>query len=212
MMSALAHKGGLFGAALFALALACTDEAPAPQPPEASFRDAGARDGAVDASSTDASSTLDAALADASSAADASTPDAGEEARPDAGPADAGDPCTESSTIALSAAEAVARSAALDGRLVIVEAAAQVTERACTRIGCPPEDPCCNRCQATLTLDGVLPLVGSACAATEPGCIGDECTLVCRPSVLGLPRRYLGVLTTSGPQGSPGLALHRELP
>lgn len=60
-------------------------------------------------------------------------------------------------------------------RRIEVVAAPIMGNRACTRIGCPANNPCCNRCTSSFTLGGDIALAGTA--GNNFGCSGNECTI-----------------------------------
>lgn len=129
---------------------------------------------------------------DAGSPEDASEPE-------DASPTDAGDPCAEAPALALTASAAVTRAELLAGQLIEVSGLPTQGELSCTDDVCGEEEPCCNTCQAEVSVDGILRLEASACFAIVPGCSGSECAVVCRPALLGVPQRFVGWLDPTGP-------------
>ncbi len=136
-------------------------------------------------------------------------PDASIDAGLDAGPtdgADAGDPCAPTPEATLTATAALAESARWSGRPIVVVGVAVRGPSSCSPETCPPDQACCGRCQAELSVDARLLLAPSACAT--PGCDGDHCGLACTPLDLGLEARHLGILRDDAP---PRLELLRVL-
>ncbi len=152
-------------------------------------------DGAIDATE------------DASTDIDASSGDSGGEDAIDASDAtiDAGDRCSEPPVGVFTASAAVDQVGALAGMIVEITGTATETGLSCSAMACPPEMPCCNTCTATITIEGVLPLVGGSCFSA-PGCSGSECAQTCSPALLGLPQRFRGELLDRGGAG-PALEL-----
>ena len=114
--------------------------------------------------------------------------------------------CNGAAIATLTATDALAQAAALDGMIVDIVGTATVGPTRCTRTACPPENPCCNRCSAGIDLEGGLLLTAGPCSGNV-GCTGDECNLVCSPPLLGFPQTFRG--TVRSPDA---LELHRVLP
>lgn len=167
--------------------------------------DAGADSGVTDAGPDAAEVGLDAAEPDAT--LDAGPEDLGQEE--DAGP-DGGSLCDEVSTGTFTASVVLSQAPLLDGQVLEVVGTATTTAPVCSRRACPPESPCCNTCTAQVVLLGGPRLIGSACASFLPGCSGDECGLVCRPPVFGVPQTFRGRLVATA--SVVNLELHRVLP
>ncbi|MCK6550537.1 hypothetical protein L6R52_32165 [Myxococcota bacterium] len=142
----------------------------------------------------------DALGADApADAADAEVDEAGTDAEaPDAeAPIDAGPDCAPSATATLGATTAIARADVLAGAVVDVTGTATIGALRCQGATCTDGGACCDVCAADVTIDGVLPLRASECFPSV-GCAGSECTQLCRPAVLGIPRRFRGRLVAPG--------------
>jgi hypothetical protein len=113
---------------------------------------------------------------------------------PDAGMEDAGDRCAEPSEMTMTSEEAISQIARWDGMLVTVVGTATRTPYVCTDVPCPPEMPCCNTCEASLLIDGVIELDADPCFGAEAECAGTECAQVCTPALLGVEERFMGRL------------------
>lgn len=97
--------------------------------------------------------------------------------------------------------------AAWHGRAVLICGALELGPVACTRIGCPLENPCCNACHASLRLSERI-AVSRPTDDAEWGCSGDECGLACYPfpqAEVGEPRCYWGVFSVTDPYGEYGV-------
>lgn len=144
-------------------------------------------DARVDAGSMDATST------DAGTGMDASLPDAQ-------------DPCLNVTiTTTVTASSARTRIDELDGQLVLLTGTATTGPVSCTDLACPPEDPCCNECQANVSVDGIA-IVSSECISSV-GCTGTECRLVCVPPVLPFESVFRGRLVKTA-SDTPQLELY----
>lgn len=90
-------------------------------------------------------------------------------------------------------AEVYANAGAWTGRRLTVLGKVEVISTACTLVGCPPDNPCCNRCSSRLgfRIDEwhSLELRGEGI-----GCGGDSCRQDCRPMQDGRVYRITGVL------------------
>jgi hypothetical protein len=112
--------------------------------------------------------------------------------------------CPTTATATLSAAEAIAQADAFDHRVVAVTGTSTATDTVCSHQPCADGGACCNTCSATVAIDGVLPLRGSACFPA-PGCSGNECSQVCRPPIIGVRQTFRGELLRD--DGGVGLRL-----
>jgi hypothetical protein len=110
---------------------------------------------------------------------------------------DSGDPCSEPAVAVLTATAAIAELSTWQDMIVEITGTATATGLSCTNRACPPENPCCNTCTATVAIDSVVPLIDGLCFSGA-GCSGNECTQVCRPPLLGLPQRFTGTLRDRG--------------
>jgi hypothetical protein len=176
------------GLAIAATACECGD----PMPPDDTF------DGNVIVG--DGSSLPDA---EADSGFDGGEPEAGQDAgehdtgEPDATP-DAGDRCVEPAVTVLTSSSAVAEVGMWAGMIVEITGTATQTGLSCTDRACPPDEPCCNTCTASVTIDGRVLLTGGECFTPPPGCSGNECAQTCRPLLLELPQTFRGELIDRG--------------
>ena len=134
------------------------------------------------------------------------TDDAGVE---DAGVEDAGDRCAEPSVELLTSEEAESRAPMLDGQIVTIVATATRTPYVCTMNPCSKKDPCCNTCEATILLDGLVELGADPCFGATAGCAGTNCAQVCVPALIGVEERFRGRLRDGMP---PRLELYEVLP
>lgn len=128
--------------------------------------------------------------------------DPGDLAGPDApGEPDLGNPCLEPAAMVLSGEEAMERAAELSGRLVRVVGTASAGEAECGDAPCEDGTICCNRCRASLAVDGLALVPSPLCAPTATvACRGGACDpLVCTPPALGVPARFDGVLRGGEP-------------
>ena len=79
-------------------------------------------------------------------------------------------------------AEVLANPAAFDGRYVAIRGVVDSSLAACTKIGCPDTDLCCNQCHALQRLFDAPAQVGTleglvlSEAGDLLGCSGDSCT------------------------------------
>lgn len=69
-------------------------------------------------------------------------------------------------------ASLLANPAAFDGRSIEVEATPTLSGAVCTKIACGASNPCCNRCSASFSIEGISL---SSAAGTGFGCSGNEC-------------------------------------
>ena len=116
---------------------------------------------------------------------------------PDVGFIDGGTICDETPVATVTATAIADRAAILDGQLVVITGELVANEPRCTDIACPPDNPCCNTCSATLRI-GPAMVTPSDCFAAA-GCTGTTCAIVCRPPTIGLPGRYRGILRAGDP-------------
>lgn len=111
-------------------------------------------------------------------------------------------------------AELLANPAAYDGHFVAVRGEILRRVAACTKIGCPVSDPCCNTCNASLNLydAGGDPTTGEGVYLTENGaglaCSGNSCDYQNHCSVEGGNYWVSGWFTNAG--GAPTLDLVRR--
>jgi hypothetical protein len=191
--------------ALFALASGCANDGGSDDPFDGNFivGDAEPFDLGPGPSDADPGDRGPGDLPDLSlDAQDLGLPELGAQDTGDAEPPDLGpDPCAVQPEESLTASAAVARAAALAGRVLEVSGLLGTGPESCTEIACSIDNPCCNTCFAALALDAVLPVEASNCLPNV-GCSGDECGLVCRPAVLGTPGVYVGRLHHDRGQGA----------
>jgi hypothetical protein len=167
---------------------------------------------APDAASRDAEpdAAADAEHEDAIDAGPDAEPADTAEAAPDALPVDSA--CNEAPAVVVTTTEAIARSAMLEGMIIDLAGTATVGRESCTHDACGDGGSCCNACTATVSIDGVVPLVSSECIAFRSGCAGNECALACRPPVIGVPQRFRGRLGADRANGGVLLELFEVLP
>jgi hypothetical protein len=80
---------------------------------------------------------------------------------------------------AIGSAEFFADPLAFSGQQVALSGPAMIGPSACTKIGCPDTDPCCNACFAGLSLtnpEGQIELSGMDCSGNECN-VADSCTV-----------------------------------
>lgn len=82
--------------------------------------------------------------------------------------------------------------AAFSGMAIEVEAEPVAGPAACTKIGCPVSNPCCNRCSAGFRIGSTPEIELSGAPGEAFGCTGDECNQYgsCNPDFVRKPGLY----------------------
>ncbi|MEO1339254.1 MAG: hypothetical protein AAFV29_26675, partial [Myxococcota bacterium] len=115
----------------------------------------------------------------------------------DASVVDGGAVCNQTAIAVVTSAEALLQADTLDGEVIVLTGTSTSGAQFCTARACPPDNPCCNICNADVVVDAIT-FASSACFSNV-GCRGTECGLVCQPPTLGLPGRYRGIFRAGPP-------------